>query len=80
VGALLPSAWVYCCAQKGYEGRKRIDAVVDSNARLHVAITTLADAQANVDGFRAEVKTAVTILSKDIQELREMFGAEATDD
>ncbi len=64
VGALLPSAWIYCCAQRGYEGRRRIDAVVDSNARLHEAITT------------AEITAAVKILSVNIQKLRKMFVAQ----
>jgi hypothetical protein len=76
VGALLPSAWVYCCAQRGYEGRKRIDAVVDSNARLHEAIATLQAGRAKANGLRAEVATAVKILSGDIQKLRKMFVAQ----
>jgi hypothetical protein len=79
VGALLPSAWVYCCAQKGCEGRKLIDTTVDSNARLHEAVTTLGAAPPNGDRVRAELAAAVTILSGNIQELREMFVAVGDD-
>lgn len=79
LGALLPSAWTYCCVQIGCEGEQRIEDTADSNARLHEAITAFEAARKNpdiaVDSSTAAVEGAAKTLADSLLKLRELLVA-----
>jgi hypothetical protein len=74
MGALLPSAWTYCCAEAGYEGQQRIEDTADSNAKLHEAITAFEAACKNPDAGSgispAEIEVAAYALAGSVRKLR----------
>jgi len=79
IATLLPSAWVYCCAEMGYEGRQRIEDSSDFNAELHVAITALEMARTSpggdIESSLAKVETAAKTLADSVKSLRELCVA-----
>jgi hypothetical protein len=56
VSILLPSAWVYCGAERGAEGRRNIEAIADANATLHRAISA-AESTRSLAEVRAAIGT-----------------------
>ena len=73
VGALLPSAWVYCSAQAGNQGRRLIEAASESNAALHAAITAGEDSGGSADDDLSQVEDAANALARDIRDLRNLL-------
>ena len=74
VGTLLPSAWVYCTAQAGEQGRRLIEAASEANAALHAAITACEaaahkGATADVGGPFGQVESAAQTLAANVRDL-----------